>query len=567
MLLGRWTAGSAGMAALGAAQGLALWLIYERWPDAGAPAHLVGAIWAVVAGGLVLHFARSGDALSRLFAVASGVGLAFGAVAVWVAYQLPGADAQANGDQSRVWTWSLASTLALFVLAPFLQIYQATGRLRFRYTDLYRWSWRNFFVFALGAALTTVFWLVLLLWGELFGLLGIEVFREFFKDPLFAYPATGAAFAYGLSVARERDHAIDALIGITQSLFRAMLLLVSLVSLAFLASLPLNSLGPLFATSSAAALLIGWLAVHILLFNAVYLDGASPPPYRPWLRWLFATGALTLPVIGGVACYAVALRVAQYGLTPDRCWAALCAAILSGYGAGYALAVLRRGVPWLPWIRSVNVVMSLVVIAAAFALHTPLADPLRASLRNQLARLEDGRTSWEKFDFEVLRFQLGQRGLAALHRLREQAPNDAARQRISLALAAQGLREPSLDEADFTLVPAGRSWPAGLLAVVRASDRGGWSFGSCAGGKCFVVAADLDGIGAAEELVVNPNGSRIVAFSFDDPSRKWRAVGKVEPVFLSPEQSRAVAAGDVQTAPARLRDVVIAGQRFSFTSY
>jgi hypothetical protein len=555
------------MAALGAAQGLALWWVADLWPeDRNGMAPLTAAIWAIVSSGFVLHFAPGDRSLRRLLALAGAIGLAFGAVALWVAGQLPTEPSESQGDGARIWSWALASAAALFVLGPFLQIHLETRRLRFPYADLYRWSWRNFFVFALGAAVALVFWLVLKLWGALFGLLGIGVFEDAFGSWLFAAPATGAAFAYGLVVARERGPVLDALIGITQALFRALLSLVSLVSLAFLASLPVTGLAPLFATSSAATLLIGWLAVHILLFNAVYLDGASAPPHAPALLRLFEAGALALPVFGGIACYAVGLRIAQYGLTPDRCWAAVSAAILSGYGVGYAFAVATRGAPWLPAVRGVNVVMSVVVIALAFALHTPLADPLRLSLSSQLARLEDGRVRPAEFDFKTLRFGLGQQGLAALDRLAGSALNEEVRSRARLALGASSRwdepRDPNARPELFTIVPQARAWPEGLLDRLHteAGDQNWAQF--CV--RCYVVSADLDGDGSAEEIVVPPHQGFMVAYARDPESKAWIRVARAEHKYLSDDEVEALVRGEFETAPAALRDLRVGERRISF---
>jgi hypothetical protein len=181
------------LAALGAAQGLALWQVHARWPEEQVEPLLVAAIWAVVASGLVLHLARTGARRLRLALLASAVGLAFGAFAWWVAAQLPATTSRAAGDASRVWTWSLASWVALFVLGPSLQIHQATRRWRFPHAGLYRSSWRNLFVVVLGGAVTAVLRVVLALWGALFDLIGIEFFRQLFtEEPAFAYPATGA---------------------------------------------------------------------------------------------------------------------------------------------------------------------------------------------------------------------------------------------------------------------------------------------------------------------------------------------------------------------------------------
>ena len=65
--------------------------------------------------------------------------------------------------------------------------------------------------------------------------------------------------------------------------------------------------------------------------------------------------------------------------------------MFSVYAWGYALAVLWRSGAWLGRVRTVNVVVAWLWIGLAFATHSPLLDPLRLSLANQLSRLASGR--------------------------------------------------------------------------------------------------------------------------------------------------------------------------------
>jgi hypothetical protein len=269
-------------------------------------------------------------------------------------------------------------------------------------------------------------------------------------------------------------------------------------------------------------------------------------------------------VFGGIACYAVGLRVAQYGLTPARCWAAVSAAILSCYGLGYAFAVARRGAPWLPRVRGVNVAMSLVVIALAFALHTPLADPLRLSLSSQLARLADGRVSPQEFDFKMLRYELGQQGLAALDRLAGTAESEEVRSRALLALGAEGRwdepREPAGQPELFLIVPPERAWPDGLLARLD-TEVPPWGQ-SCV--RCYVVAADLDGDGIDEEIIVPAHQGFMVAYARDPGAGTWRRVARAELEYLSDDEIEELARGTHAMAPAEFRDLLVAGRRITF---
>ena len=115
------------MAALAGTQGFALWLLHERWPQERVAVALFTALcFFIGAHGLVLHFARTGQHARRLNALAAGTGAVFAAIALWVAWQLPGPDAAFAGDENRIVSWCIAAAIALYALGPFIQIYQAT---------------------------------------------------------------------------------------------------------------------------------------------------------------------------------------------------------------------------------------------------------------------------------------------------------------------------------------------------------------------------------------------------------------------------------------------------------
>jgi hypothetical protein len=560
------------LALVGALQGSALWLLFEWWPDAPQrAAWFAAAACFVSASALVLHMARTGRDRLRLAALAVGIGAAFAGVTLWVAWQLPAAPAPFAGDERRLATWIPASAVALFVLGPFIQIFQASGRLRFPYTELYRSSWNNFFVAALGALFAGTLWTVLFLWMRLFELIGIEVFQDLFTATWFASPLTGGALAYGLAAGRESERILATLRGLTQSLFRALLPLVAAVTLAFLLSLPFTGLEPLFATQRAAAILLAWVAAFALLLNAVYLDGSAAPPYPRALRRLVECGVLGLPVLAAIAGYAVHLRTAQYGVTPERFVAWVATVLLGAYALGYAAAVLRRGAPWLPFLARVNVAMAWVVVGVAFALHTPLLDPLRWSVASQLARLARGAVLPEAFDFAFLRFELGRGGYRALQGV-AQEPRSAepARERELARLALEVTEHWEWEEqrkggfAPFEVVRLG-SWPLGLPEAL-ASERFTVGLRGCGPEwRCLSFPLDLDDDGRAEELVFNEvYPTAFMLWRSDGPAR-WERVGRLWAPDVSVEAAallRAIEAGRVESRRPPYRDLWVEGQRF-----
>jgi hypothetical protein len=528
------------MAAVGGLQGFALWLIYDGWPSQpGAAATFLAASTFVLVSALVVHFARTAQHTARLVALGGLTGLAFAAVSLWVGWQRVAEGAPMEGDDLRLATWRLAGTIALYALGPFVQILQATGRREFPYAELYRHSWNNFFVAALGGLFTGALWLVLFFWGMLFKLIDIDVFHDAFKEGAFGYPMTGAALGYGVAAARERVSTIETLRGFTQTLFRGLLPLLAAVTLGFLASLPFTGLAPLFGTTSAATTIFVWLAVYVLFFNAVYLDGAEHPPYQAPLRRLVEIGTLAFPVLAAIGVYAVWLRVRQYGLTPDRVLASVVAGVLGLYAVGYAAATLRGGEPWLPLVRRVNLALVVVIVLTAFALHTPLFDPIAWSVQSQVTRLVDGRVGPDDFDFADLRFHLGWRGYAALERLRDEPVGPDAgliREEATSALAVESYyrwrHDRSYAKVEVAIEPAGRAWPAGLreqlLPLLRQLND--FRFSDCTLETCFVRAIDLDGDGRSEELLAVENTgfmrSAILVLKSDDEAR-WYVFGRL----------------------------------------
>ena len=391
---------------------------------------------------------------------------------------------------------------------------------------------------------------------------------------------TGAAVGYGLAAGRESEATIATLRGLTQSLFRTLLPVVAAVTVGFAASLPFTGLESLFATRSAASILIGWLAVFVLLVNAVYLDGAAPPPYRRALRYLVEVGILALPVLAAIACWAIQLRIEQHGITPDRVFAGAAALVLGLYALGYAAAVVWRGCPWLPRIREVNLAMAIALVCIAFALHTPIADPLAWSARDQLARLRSAAVSAAEFDFGYLRFELGRRGDAALRALEADPPAadaELVRKRIAAARAARSYWEWENDGAtpfdvdrDFARRPEGTPWPPELrerLAELAASH---YRLRECKPGQgCWIFPADLDRDGSAEEVVVISRMGGHVEFVAlgREAGDSWRVIGTLRSNKIHSFQEvsallEAIGESRIELLPRGYADLRIEGETY-----
>lgn len=566
------------LASVGAAQGLALWLLEKRWPTTQpALAVAVALLVFIVASALVLHFAWTGRDGGRLVVLATAVGVLFAAVGGWLGAALPSGGAPAFGDETRAWTWALASPAAIYTLGPFLQVFQATGRARFPYDRLYLHAWNNFFIAAQGALFTIALWIVLQLWGELFALVGVDWFKELFARHFVRYVTTGAALGYGLALGRESEQTTAALRGLTQQLLRVLLPLLAVVTLTFLATIAGTGLAKLYATRQAAFILLSWVVAYLVLFNAVYQDGAGARPYPVAIRQGVEAAALVMPITATIGVYALWLRIEQHGLTPDRMWGALVGIVLLLYTLGYAAAVPSRAASWMPRVARVNIALALVVVTLALALHTPLLDPLAWSAQSQVRRLEHGRVGAADFDFAFLRFHLGRAGRDALVRLRDGAVGaeaDRVRNGVDAALGAEkeskwraGLSEQFQAER-FERQPAGAPWPDGLLAAIGRTTGSGYLDRCGTLATCVVSDADLDLDGTPEAILVSserPFRHGVVAV-FQQENGSWSLLG-----WMRPSQSgslpdvdlvTAARAGRIAVDAPKQQDLLIDGQRY-----
>ncbi len=448
--------------------------------------------------------------------------------------------------------WTTLAT-ALFILLPFLEAWRDAGSrlpLRLPYTSLYRHAWDNALALAGTGLFVLAAWLILMLWAALFALLGISEFRELFGQRRFIYPVTGLLVGFGLVMSRAQGGALRALLRLCLSLARALLPFVALLALLFLAVVLLKGPEALWQTRRAASLLLWLVLAVVVLANGVYQDGDTEPRYPRWLQHFVSAGLLSLPAHAGLAIWAIALRVAQHGWTPERLSAALVAVILGLHALLLAWAVLpARDGRWLGRLSAGNPLLAGVVVALLLASQSPLLDFRALTVSSQLARLERGELTVEAYeprlgqhampenagpwsftvqgrsvpqlDVSLFARELGRKGRAALERLKSD-PRHAGNKAL-LAAIDEALDEREVDGAepkpprpllaeDIETLPAGVALPAGLVEAL-AADLGPLAGKEFADGchrelrPCLLVRIDLGGPPGEEWLFVPPIGA------------------------------------------------------------
>ena len=529
------------LAGTGLVQGFVYFLAHEFWPDdPNTKAVVVAAIFFATVAAVTIQLAWTGNTIKRLAVLATAIPLAFALVAFWVWQQIPAAEASYGGDDARAGTWIAATALAVYVLLPFVQIYQRSGRPTFPYTELFRRSWNNIFIVAIGAFLTGAFWLIILLWSELFKLIDVSFFEDVFTSAPFVSMSLTTVFGYGVAFGRESERITNTLRGITLAVVRTLMPLLAIILLLFLVSLPFTGLQPLWDTGHASAVLLSLIALTILLFNGVFQDGEGAPPYARWVRHGVEAALVLLPIYAAITFYAVALRIGQYGLTPERFYGELLAAVGALCAVGYAVAVFRRRNGWMVTARGVNLWMAWIVVVLAFLIHTPVLDPLRWSARNQMGRLARGEVDAREFDYGFLRFRLGHAGydrLAALETLSDHSEAQTIQDRIRLTRDAQSYRElqrqPTrvLTAADLEFLDPPETAPDDLLQFV-ATDLTRRQTDDCVENHdCVMFPVGLDTDAPDEYVLILSGDSLYDLLAYDrNAEGAWQRIGQLRPV-------------------------------------
>ena len=250
------------------------------------------------------------------------------------------------------------------------------------YPTLFTHGWGLFVRLSFAWIFVGVVWGLILLSGALFDLVGLTLIDDLLKIEVAPWLITGVVFGLALAVVNELSDFVSPFLILR--LLRLLLPLVLLVLVVFLAALPFRGLTGLFGGISSAGTLLAMVATAVTLISAA-VDQTDEDAVGGGLMAAAARAlALILPLPAALAIWALQLRVAQYGWTPERLFVALTAGLALAYALSYASAALRGG--WRSGIRSVNRFNALAVILVAAVWLTPLLDAERISTKSQMAR-------------------------------------------------------------------------------------------------------------------------------------------------------------------------------------
>lgn len=523
--------------AIGLIQGAALWWLYQTadnppysWP-ATVP-ELFGPLALILVMVPVLMLAGVGRMRPATLLLWGLGAVAFLALLGWhnVASQ-----ATSPGYGSREYPPFLNMPMPLFAAAAlFIGHHLVLGadmerRWIAAFPTYFDTAWKAGVQLALSIGITGAFWILLHLGAALFNVIGLKFLEDLIRQEWFAIPITTLMFAVAVHLTDVRDGLIRGVRSVALMLLSWLLLLMTVLAAGFLAALPFTGLDGLWNTGSATALVLAAAAALIILINTAYQDGRADNLPPVILRWAVRVASVLLTPLVILAFWGLALRIGQHGLTPDRIIAFACAVIGAAYAAGYGFAALqpfwRKGADWMQPLERTNVITAGLEIAVILALFSPIADPARLSVTDQVARLERGAVKPDQFDYRFLRFESGKAGEAALERL-TRSGNGAVAERAKRVAAIKN-RWNERDEGQPAITPVfeviGAPLPADFTSGVRPGDE---RHNCLDQGACVATARDLDGDGQVEVLIANANSLDLWA---RDAAGVWLRQGNYTP--------------------------------------
>lgn len=542
------------MAAIGALAGLLFHMLVDRQYVA-EPALLRDALAAFIAVSTVVFLL---GVEIRRWHWALGFALLWGAVLGLISGYSAGYNL--NGSSIEWPFWS--GILAVLVATPLFQTRRDVARdwrfwklWQMPYERLHSHAWTDAVIGAAGLVFVGITFLLVVLIGQMFKLIGIDLIERLLNGEWFGWMLAGAAFGGAVGLLRECDKLVATLQRLVMIVLAVLAPVLAAALALFLLSLLGTGLTPLWQSGfSTAALMMAAAAFAVLLANAVIGNGRDDRSANRFLQLAAAVLVAAVLPLAVIAFYSMQLRVIQYGWTPERVWGVIAAIIALAYGAAGLWSVAKGRRDFDDLLRPLQQKLAIGLMLLALFLALPLMDFGAISTRDQLARLKTGTTKAEKFDWAALAFDFGPAGRRALADLAK-SPDKARADLAKWALTAKNrwdLNVPgeAVDAADVTygakpirekvrVLPAGQVLPPEAYAALDTR-------GQCKTAPCAAYVLGRD------RIVVAGRGNNVVLFARDAKTGEW---AEDYEVFRGGAIAEGLTPGELEKAVIEVRPV------------
>ncbi len=412
--------------------------------------------------------------------------LGWGVILGLIAWQTAAYNIQGNPVEWPFWS----GILAVLVATPLFQTRRDVAPdwrfwklWQMPYARLHSHAWTDAVIGAASLAFVGITFLLTVLIGQMFKLIGINLIFDLLNDEWFGWMLAGAAFGGAVGLLRERDKLVSTLQRLVMIVLAVLAPVLAVALVLFLLSLAGTGLQKLWDSGfSTAAVMMGAAAFAVVLANAVIGSGAEDRTTNPALRWAAPVLAVAVLPLAIIAFYSMHLRVIQYGWTPERIWGVIAAIIALAYGLAGLWAVVKGRRDFDDWLRPLQQKLAIGLALLALFLALPILDFGAISTRDQVARLKSGAVPVEKFDWAAMAFDFGPSGRRALGDLAK-SPDKAKAGLAKWALQSEDrwklvgydqkidVRKAEFEakkiEEKVRVLPEGRTLPPGVYSMLR----------------------------------------------------------------------------------------------------
>ncbi|MFH3154642.1 DUF4153 domain-containing protein [Citrobacter freundii] len=492
------------------------------------------------------------------------------AMSVWLKWQVEDSDKWRQHEVFMFYGWRLL--LMAMLALPWIQYSLHVPREQARYPHFYRQLWLNALTLLIVFVANGLFWLVLLLWSEMFKLVGIPFFSTlFFDTDWFGYVAFGLITALAVVLARTQSRLVTAVQKLLTFIATGLLPLVALLALMFILTLPFTGLEAISQRVSAAGLMSTLTLLLLLLMAIVREPQKEALPYPGALRYLIKCALAVTPIYTLIAGWALWVRIQQYGWTPERLYGVLVVVVLLVWSFGYLASILRRGRNPLELQGPVILGVSLLALGLLVLLSSPVIDAWRISVNSHMGLYHSGKIKPDQVSLYMLDHS-GKPGRAALEALQKDvAFNQDSKRRRDLNSLLQGSRDPVKELTATQLVskvviaPGSEKPDDAFWTFVKAQ---GYRITSCAEqNACVLVSQDLNADGHPEQVLYAFGDGESLVFGMQKNKWDLLAVARLPEGFNKDKLLQAVANQQLGSAPRIWRDITIDGKRLPMTYY
>ncbi|MDR4047599.1 MAG: DUF4153 domain-containing protein [Citrobacter sp.] len=492
------------------------------------------------------------------------------AMSAWLKWQVEDSDKWRQHEVFMFYGWRLL--LMAMLALPWIQYSLRASRQQTRYAQFYTQLWLNTLTLLIVFISNGLFWLVLLLWSEMFKLVGIPFFSTlFFDTDWFGYVAFGLITALAVVLARTQSRLVTAVQKLLTFIATGLLPLVALLALMFILTLPFTGLEAISQRVSAAGLMSTLTLLLLLLMAIVREPQKEALPYPGALRYLIKCALAVTPIYTLIAGWALWVRIQQYGWTPERLYGVLVVVVLLVWSFGYLASILRRGRNPLELQGPVILGVSLLALGLLVLLSSPVIDAWRISVNSHMGLYHSGKIKPDQVSLYMLDHS-GKPGRAALEALQKDvAFNQDSKRRRDLNSLLQGSRDPVKELTATQLVskvviaPGSEKPDDAFWTFVKAQ---GYRITSCAEqNACVLVNQDLNADGHPEQVLYAFGDGESLVFGMQKNKWDLLAVARLPEGFNKDKLLQAVANQQLGSAPRIWRDITIDGKRLPMTYY